>query len=304
MRFATFVVGLFVLVLTNAEASACDRAPSPFEKPSVGVAVADVVVTGEVTLVHDGVATVKIATAIKGAGKGTSAGDDVQVRGATLASAMDRCGGVPIEVGKRYVFLLWAPVGQLGAYHVIDAHGGVADATAANEQQFRDALAKQHPHSPWQAKGDAATMLVLDPSPANSDDVDVVVVLRNIGTKPKPYRFAAWPRQTQTKCVLSVVNTATNKRVVAKPVPIAQKDISAYFSKHDRKWESKIAVGDAQLLRLQRITTAKQGWGYKEELGFVYYPVETPGAHAVTAECANVFGVGTRAVTAAVTLTL
>jgi len=303
MRFATLAVAVFVLVRSNPEAAACDRPQSPFETPEVGVAVADVVVTGEVTLVHDGVATVKIATALKGAGKGTSVGDDVQLRGATLASE-SRCGGVPIEVGKRYVFLLWAPIGQLGAYHVVDEHAGVADATTANEQKFRDALAAGHPHSAWHVKGDAATMLVLGPSPATKGDVDVVVVLRNIGAKPKPYRFAAWPRQTQTKCMLSVVNTATNKRVVAKPVPIAQKDISAYFSKHDRKWETKIAVGGAQLLRLQRITTAKPGWGYKEELGFVSYPIETPGAHAVSAECANVFGVGTRAVTAAVTLTL
>ncbi|MBA3499569.1 MAG: hypothetical protein H0T65_04295 [Deltaproteobacteria bacterium] len=229
-------------------------------------------------------------------------GNEVQLRGATLASEMDRCGGPPIEVGKRYVFLLWAAAGQLTAYHVIDTHGGVLD--AASEQKARDALAKGHPHSAWLVKGDVATMLVLEPKAANEDEVDVTVVLRNIGAKPKTYRFASWPRQTQTKCTLAITNNETNKRVAAKAVPIAQKEISTYFTRNSRKWETKIAVGGTQLLRLFRITTAKPGWGYKEELGFVYYPVATAGAHSVSAECANVFGVGTRALTSAVTLTL
>jgi hypothetical protein len=175
---------------------------------------------------------------------------------------------------------------------------------SAGEQKARAAIAKGHPHSAWLVKGDVATMLVLEPKAANKDDVDVTVVLRNIGTKPKTYRFASWPRQTQTKCTLVITNNETSKRVAAKPVPIAQKDISTYFTRNPRKWEAEIAAGGTQLMRLFRITTAKQGWGYKEELGFVYYPVETAGAHSVSAECANVFGLGTRALTSAVALTL
>ena len=295
MRFVTIAIAL-VLLLPRA-ADACDRSISLFETLEVGVAVADVVVSGEVTAISDGVATVKVVASIKGA-----PGAEVQLRGATIRSKLERCGGLPIEIGKRYVFLLWAAVGQLTAYHVIDPYGGVLD--AASEQKAKDALAKGHPHSAWHVKGDVATMLVLEPSPANKDDVDVAVMLRNIGAKPKTYRFAAWPRQTQTKCTLAITNNETSKRVAAKPVPIAQKDISTYFTRNPRKWESKIAVGEAQQLRLFRITTAKQGWGYKEELGFVFYPIEKPGAHSVSAECANVFGVGTRAVTGAVTLTL
>ena len=288
------ILAVAVLLVPRA-ADACDRSPSLFEALDVGVATADVVVSGEVTAIADGVVTVKVATALKGA-----PGGEVQLRGANLEP--HRCGGLLTEVGKRYVFLLWAPVGQLTAYHVIDQYGGVLE--AASEQAAKDALAKGHPHSAWLVKGDVATMLVLEPASANAGDVDVAVVMRNIGTKPKPYRFAAWPRQTQTKCTLAITNAETSKRVAAKPVPIAQKDISTYFARNPRKWETKIAVGEAQHLRLFRITTAKAGWGYKEELGFVFYPIEKAGAHSVRAECANVFGVGTRAVTGAVTLTL
>lgn len=301
MRFVSIaIVGLLAV---HAEAEACDRALSPLEVPEVGAAVADLVVSGEVTAIVDGVASVKVGKVLKGAAQ---VGDVVQLRGASFADDMSRCGGLGVEVGKQFTFLLWAPAGQLGAHHVIDPHAGVLD--IAQEQKLRDALAKGHPHSPWRVKGDVATMLVLDPhfgsKPANADDVDVFVVLRNIGAKPKPYRFAAWPRQTQTKCTLGIVNIETKKTVAAKPVPIAQKDISTYFKRNDRKWETTIAAGSAQLLRLFRITTAKQGWGYKEELGFVYYPIAKPGAHAVSAECWNVFGVGTRVATEAVTLTL
>ena len=289
------IVLAVLMVLGHRVAEACDRSPSMFEALEVGVAVADVVVTGEVTAIADGVVTAKVVSALKGA-----PGGEVQLRGATLS--VGRCGGLQVEVGKRYVFLLWAPVGELTAYHVLDEHAGVLD--AASERQAKDALAKGHPHSAWLVKGDVATMLVLEPRPANADDVDVAVVMRNIGAKPKPYRFAAWPRQTQTKCTLAITNSETNKRVAPKAVPIAQKDISTYFKRNPRKWETTIAVGAAQQLRLFRITTAKVGWGYKEELGFVFYPVAKPGAHSVSAECANVFGVGTRAVTGAVTLTL
>jgi hypothetical protein len=293
MRLVTLAVVAMVVSHTT-DAVACDRSPSLFEALEVGVAVADVVVSGEVTAIADGVATVKVTSTLKGA-----PGNELQLRGAMIE--MNRCGGLRVEIGKRYVFLLWAAAGQLTAYHVIDQYGGVLD--AASEQKARDALAKGHPHSAWLVKGDVATMLVLEP-PDAKDEVDVSVVLRNIGAKPKTYRFASWPRQTMTKCTLSITNTETNKRVAAKAVPIAQKDISTYFTRNSRKWETKIAVGAAQHVRLDRITTAKPGWGYKEELGFVYYPIETAGAHSVSAECANVFGVGTRALTSAVTLTL
>lgn len=292
MRFVTIAI---VMLLARRDAEACDRSASLFETIEVGVAAADVVVSGEVTAIADGVVTMRVAKALKGA-----PGGEVQLRGANLD--FGRCGGLVVEVGKRYVVLLWAPVGALTAYHVVDQYGGVLD--AANEQKAVTALAKGHPHSAWLVKGDVATMLVLEPSPANQGDVDVAVLMRNIGTKPKPYRFSSWPRQTQTKCTLAITNNETSKRVAAKPVPIAQKDISRHFSRNPRKWESKIAVGEAQHLRLFRITTAQQGWGYKEELGFVFYPVEKPGAHSVSAACANVFGLGTRAVTGAVTLTL
>jgi hypothetical protein len=292
MRLAMLAV---VMLLFPRDADACDRSPSLFEVLEVGVATADVVVSGEVTAIADGVVTVKVATALKGA-----PGGEVQVRGANLVP--NRCGGRLTEVGKRYVFLLWAPAGQLTAYHVIDQYGGVLE--AASDQKVKDALAKGHPHSAWLVKGDIATMLVLEPAPATAGDVDVAVVMRNIGTKPKPFRFTAWPRQTQTKCTLAITNNETGKRVAAKPVPIAQKDISTYFTRNPRKWETTIAVGEVQHLRLFRITTAKAGWGYKEELGFVFYPIAKPGAHSMSAECANVFGVGTRAGPSAVTLTL
>jgi hypothetical protein len=293
------------LAIGVGDSAACDRAISALETPAVAVAVADVVLAGTVTSMVDGVATVKIASTLKGAGNGISPGDSVQVRGVIAASALDDgCGGVPIDTGKQYVFTLWSPAGSLGTFHVVDENGGVAAYSVASEKLYRDALAKQHPHSAWKIAGDIATRLVRSPSPSNQGDVDLFVVLRNIGTKPVEYTYREWPRAAQSRCALTIVNTETKKRIAPKRVPIANKDITDYFSKAARTWQTAIAPGDAYLHHLYRVTTAQRGWGYKQELGFLYYPVATPGEHVITADCANLFGRSTRSSTAGLTLTL
>ena len=166
MRFVTLMVAV-MLALAPADADACDRQLSPFETAEVGAAVADIVIVGEVIAVHDDrVVTVKSVSTLKG-----TAPPQVQIRGVTTLDEVDRCSGVPIELGKKYVFLLWSPAGQLTAYHLVDENGGVADATPANEKKFREAVAKGHPRSPWQVKGDIATMLVREPAPANADEI-------------------------------------------------------------------------------------------------------------------------------------
>jgi hypothetical protein len=289
------------VVVAAGEAWACDRAVSALEKAEVAAAIADVIVVGEVTAREkDGTATVTVSTVMKGVKK---VGDSLRIRGVTWASLGDRCSNPPIDVGKRFVFLLWSPAGKLAAHFLVDGHGGVAEATTANEKTFRDALAKAHPRSAWSTKGDVSSMLVLDPDP-DEGEVDVFVLFRNVGAKSLAWKYTAWPRATQTKCVLSIVNVATKQKIAARGVPIAKKDIEDYFGKNNRKWEANIEPGTAQLFRLPRITTAKSGWGYKEELGFVFYPVAKPGAHEVSADCVNTFGAGKGAATAAVTLTL
>lgn len=295
-------LGIGVLAIEARDSAACDRARSPMETPAVGIAVADVAIVGEVTKLDGKIATVKIARALKGAG---SAGDTIRVHGVTGIEPMTRmCGMKALEVGKPYILLLWSPAGAATGFHLVDEMGGIADHTAAAEQQFKAALAQQHPHSAWHTEQGIMTQLVLEPNPAHKRDVDLLIVLRNTTAQPIRLAYRDWPLATKSKCALDVVHTATKRKVASQDVPIPKRDITAYFSKHGRSYDVAIEPGASHVFRLARVTTALPGWGYKEELGFVFYPIGTPGAHAISAVCSNLFGAGTTTSTEAISLLL
>ena len=83
---------------------------------------------------------------------------------------------------------------------------------------------------------------------------------------------------------------AAGLQVPARPVPIAARDIRAYFAKHGPRYDLTLAPGDTAMLGLDRVTTAAPGWGYKERLGFVYYPPPAPGRYTIAARCTNLVG--------------
>ena len=136
-----------------------------------------------------------------------------------------------------------------------------------------------------------AAQLVRDPrAPGVRGDVDLVVVLRNTTDRPQEMAYDSWPLATQSACTLEIVDLATRQPVAARDVPIPKPDIEKYFSRHARRFKISLAPGEAYTLHLPRVTTAHPGWGYKEELGFSYYPISKPGPHTVTALCRNLFG--------------
>jgi hypothetical protein len=257
------------------------------ETPAVGIAVADLAIVGQVTALQNGIATVRISRALKGR---AAAGEVIQVHVGTTTNPLMRCYPKGLAVGTSYVLLLWSPAGKLTSYDPIDDIGGVADPSA--EKVYADALAERYPRSPWKRNQDLMTQLVLNPLPAHEGDIDLFVVFRNIGAKTIEFRYQDWPIASKSKCALEVVNAATRGKVAAKDVPIAKADITDYFSKNGRKYDVSIEPGASYLFFLFRITTAQRGWGYKEELGFLYYPISTPGIHTVAATCTNLFATG------------
>jgi hypothetical protein len=295
------LVVMLVQLIPLAAAHACDRALSPLEPPEVAVAVADVVIVGKVEKMEGAVATVKVVTGVAG---GLSPGDSLRVGALRADDDVDRCGPMTVGVGKTYVMMLWRPRGTLATYHLVDPYGGIQTHTPATETRYRTALATRHAHSPWHDQAGVATQLVLDADPAHPGDVDLVVILRNTGGQPVRFTYRDWPRATQSRCALDVVHTASKTAVPARPVPIAPRDISDYFSRHGRKYEVELAPGAAHTMRLERVTTAKPGWGHKEALGFAYYPIATAGPHRITADCVNLLGKGSRVRTAPLELVL
>lgn len=274
--------------LLGGRADACDRAESPLEPAAVAVAVADVAAVVEVTRADEGVAAVRLTSVLKGA---VRAGDTLSVRART-GHLLDRCGGIPLESGKRYVVALWSPSGALSDYQPVDEYGGIRPYSAENEKAFRDALGQKHPRSPWGpiASGIAAQLVRAPREPGVRGDVDLVVVLRNTTDRPQELAYDSWPLATQSACTLEIVSLATRQPVAARDVPIPKPDIEKYFSQHARRFKIRLDPGTAYTLYLPRVTSAHPGWGYKEELGFRYYPITRPGPHTITATCRNLFG--------------
>jgi len=139
---------------------------------------------------------------------------------------------------------------------------------------------------------------------SDKGEINLLVLMRNTGQSAVDFTYKSWPEEEQSKCSLQIENLASKKRVEAKEVPIAKKDIVDYFSKHGRSYQTKIEPGESHLHRLPRVTTAGRGWGYKEELGFRYYPLSQPGEHSISAECSNLLGPGSVITTEALTVTL
>ena len=286
----------------SGDAAACDRSRSPMETRAVAVTVADVVVSGVVAKVEGDLATVTIVEAFKGS---AAVGDTITIRGVTAAGLGRDCGVHPLAAGGRYVFSLWSPAGAVRELRLVDAMGGVEDAGASSAADYAAAVKAQHPHSPWSTSGVVQSQLLLDPEPSTAGEVDLVLVVRNIGPRPLTWKYRSWPLASQSRCSLDVVETGSGRRVAAKPVPIAKKDIRAYFAKHGPHYDLTLAPGDSYLLLLDSVTTARPGWGYKERTGFEYYPVRTAGPHTIAATCVNLFGRGPRTTTtAAIALTL
>lgn len=308
MSFLRALIGITVLGMGIEDAAACDRALSPLETPAVGVAVADAVVVAEVTSIGGGTGTFQIKQALKG-GKGSAAGDTIRIRG-VLSSEEGmqrmRCGVAPMEVGKRYILMVWNPPAESAEFDLIDPLGGVREHSAAQLDLLKEALAKQHPHSAWKTSSPGVqAQLVLAPQRGEAKgDVDLFLLLRNVGRSAIELKYRSWPEALQSKCTLHIVNTATKQKVEAREVPIKRKEIADYFSRHGRIYGVKLASGDSHVFSLFRVTSAKPGWGYKEELGFRYYPVDKPGLHTVSAECENLFGADSRIMTESLNLIL
>jgi len=286
--------------------AACDRASSPLEDRVVGVSAADAVAVVEAVKVGGGPASVRVVEPLEGS---LAKGAGIPIQGVlSRDEAMDRafCGVATMTPGQRYVVRLFGPVPGRSEYHLIDPVGGISDHTPGEEASVRQALAAKLPSSAWRTSQPGVdAKLLVDASRASSKgELDLVVLLRNTGEAAIELQYRDWPVAERSSCSLDVVHIASKKEVQARDVPISKKDIADYFSKHGRRYVSKIEPGEIHMFRLPRVTSAARGWGYKEELGFRFYPPTTPGPHRVSAKCARLFGGGTVVTTAALEVRL
>lgn len=296
MRLALLVIAL--LAARTAPARACDRAASPLEQPAVGLATADLVVIADIAELRNLAAKLAVIDVLKG---DATAGQSIDVIGTVHAGLHDRCRGTPIEAKRRYLFALWKPMGASPAFTLVHAHAGVVAHAPVIEKQWRDALARPQPISAWRPQPSGlVAQLVLAPGP----EVGLFVILRNAKTAPLTLDLKSWPRTAMSHCKLAITNVATKQRIAPKAVPIPPADIAKYFTRNPRAYKATLAPGESWVVRLDRITTAAAGWGYKEDLGFVFYPVAKAGDHTIAATCWNFIRRNSKIETGAITVPL
>lgn len=297
MRLALLVVA--VLLRMRTPAAACDRAASPLEKPAVGLATADLVVIADVAQLGNRTATLTVVDVLKG---DATTRQSIDVTGTVHEALHDRCSGTPIEATRRYLFALWKPLGGSKAFVLVHPHAGVVAHAPAIEKQWRDALARPQPASAWRAQPSGlVAQLVLAPDPG---EVGLFVILRNAKTAPLTLDMKSWPRTAMSHCKLAITNLATKQKLAPRPVPIPPADIAKYFTRNPRAYKATLAPGESWVVRLDRITTAAAGWGYKEDLGFVFYPVAKAGDHTIAATCWNHVRRNSKVETGAITVPL
>lgn len=293
-------VGLALAVVSaGAAAEACDRAVTPFEQDlSVAVAVADVVFGAKVLSVAGTRRTVKVLEVF--AGDGLTVGATLLLDGAATEGTTEHCGGRRFSVGDEALVLAWRPPSGSAAFTLVDPFGGLWPNTP--EQRRALSSVRPAPMSPWSAgpKVQARAFRAL----GDEKELDLFVVVRNVGAAPLDFTYSDWPEATASTCRVELVPSGAKQPLPAKPAPIARADIVDFFSKNGRSYAVPLAPGSARLHLLQRVTTAAPGWGYKEALGFRYWPVPAPGLHAVTVECRNLTGHGSQLRAGPVAVTL
>lgn len=159
--------------------------------------------------------------------------------------------------------------------------GGTAPYTPPLETQRKRQLANRAPWS--ETRGGWKAALALDPAEARvGQHIDAWVVFRNTSSSAQTLEYAEWPPEAHTHWTLQI--TRDGGPIEPKPHPhVSPAEIEQHFSAHGHAFELEVGPGEAFPLVLTRIESAEPGWGYKQRLGFRYWPLEEAGTYAVGA---------------------
>jgi len=184
----------------------------------------------------------------------------------------------------------WRPGLRLLAFLGRDPRGGwtllpgdTVPFSEAGDHTLRSLLARLPRWSPPQ--GGLATILLPDRMELTAaDPMDLWMGYRNDSGRPLKLAYRDWPPERRSYWTLEI--RPPDGRVVT-PLShphVSPEEIKAFFSQHGNTFSHVLAPGESFFLVLDRINSAEPGWGYKERLGFRYYPLVGPGRYEIRAQ--------------------
>lgn len=161
----------------------------------------------------------------------------------------------------------------------------LVDGTAPHTDKLEASRIAQIAHRPaWpETTGGWSSVLVLEQTELDvGDEVNGWVVLKNTATHVQTVELSDWPRDERTHWQLRVERDGE----LVAPIPhphVSEQDIAETFSRPGERFARQLKPGECIAFPLARIGSAKPGWGYKERLGFQYWPLEKPGEYRIWA---------------------
>jgi hypothetical protein len=191
--------------------------------------------------------------------------------------------------GSEFVLFL-APTGAPGAYRLTDG------TLLSYEESGASQLDKIAPLVPaWSDAPDGLASLIVpdhEPSTAKGRDpfrykVGEPVLLwagyRNVSDRDIELRYRDWPLESHTRWHLRVERRGAGVVAALRHPHVDTTQIREFFSRNGHRFQMRLRPGEAFFLYLDRINVAEPGWGYRERLDFLYYPLTSPGEYTITA---------------------
>lgn len=122
---------------------------------------------------------------------------------------------------------------------------------------------------------------------APGEELNLFIGCRNVSDHKITLKYSDWPLATHTFWELAIVPQGGAAVVAEKHPTLTPESINDYFSRFPRTYDVTLEPNQEFFYSIQRVNSAKQGWGYKEELDFKFYPVTAAGAYDITARCKN-----------------
>ena len=199
------------------------------------------------------------------------------MRGALTLGSLKTSGGRAWQVGDELI----AHLARRGDAWVLLTDGTELRSDEAVAKQIQEI--KRSPIWPAPVEGWSAVFVVENAEITQKNHLDGWVLYRNMSTAPLVFSYKEWPPEEHTRWILEV----TREGQVVPPTPhphLTKDEIVDYFSKHGHAFEMTLAPGEVFALPLQRLNSAEAGWGYKQRIGFQFWPLEEPSEYTITVE--------------------